>query len=212
MKYFWLSTLLLFLFNTASSQSVTTGKEKFIFFLHNKFLELEDLNAVHPEYGRVEYFEILARFKDAGFTVISEKRKINTDVNAYALKVKHEIDSLLHTGVSANAITVIGTSKGGYITQYVSTYMNHPEIKYIIIGAYRDVDIKDYPDINLSGKILSIYEETDHLGVPMMQRIKSSNQLISLFEEIRLNTNQKHGFLYHPLDEWILPCIKFASN
>ncbi|HNA65905.1 MAG TPA: hypothetical protein PKZ51_14370, partial [Saprospiraceae bacterium] len=59
-------------------------KEKYIFFLHNRFIQLFDLNVVHPEYGRAEYNEILNQFRDSGFTVLSEKRPHDTRTEEYA--------------------------------------------------------------------------------------------------------------------------------
>ncbi|MEM6770036.1 MAG: alpha/beta hydrolase, partial [Bacteroidota bacterium] len=51
-----------------------TREEKYLFFFHNRFLEDHDLTDEHPVYGSMEYPQILARFKEAGFTVISEQR------------------------------------------------------------------------------------------------------------------------------------------
>src|SRR5690606_40244725 len=48
------------------------NEEKFIFFLHSRFLETHHLNELHPEFGRTEYREIIKEFKNSGFTVISE--------------------------------------------------------------------------------------------------------------------------------------------
>jgi hypothetical protein len=42
----------------------------------------------------------------------------------FAGKVKSQIDSLLHAAVRPEDITVAGTSKGGYIAQYVSSLRN----------------------------------------------------------------------------------------
>jgi hypothetical protein len=48
--------------------------DRFVFFLHNRFLEKHELNELHPEFGRTEYNEIIAEFKKGGPKVISEKR------------------------------------------------------------------------------------------------------------------------------------------
>ena len=37
------------------------NNDRFIFFLHNRFLEIYDLNESHPTYGRAEYLEIIKR-------------------------------------------------------------------------------------------------------------------------------------------------------
>lgn len=185
---------------------------KYVFFLHNRYVELSDLETPHPQYGKAEYLEILESFRRAGFTVISEKRKSDTDIKVYARKVTQQIDSLLHLGVKPGNITVIGTSKGGYIAQYVSTFMNSPDMNYVFVGCFRDTDIKELPDINLSGNVLFIYERSDPYGVPAAKRVSSSRNKVSRFREIALNTQLNHGFLYHPMPEWIEPGVQWAKG
>lgn len=184
----------------------------YLFFLHNRFLELNDLNVVDQEYGRAEYHEILEKFRKAGFIVISEKRPANTDAIAYARKVVSQVDSLIKQGVSAENITVVGTSKGGYIAQYVSTYLKNPKVNFVFIACYQDQDLKELPDIQFCGNILSIFEKSDFYGVSAIKRKESSTLAIPHFKEIELKTNLKHGFIYHPMDEWIKPTIKWANG
>ena len=185
---------------------------RYLFFLHQKFVELFDLNTIHPEYGRAEYPETLDKFRLAGFVVISEKRPRDTHEGIYAKKVVFQIDSLLKRGVPPGNITVIGCSKGGYIAQYVSTWLHNPKVNFVFIGCYRDVDIADLPEIQFCGNILSIYEQSDTLGVSAIKRKQTSHLPIPHFKEIALHTNRKHGFLYHPLDEWVLPAIEWAKG
>ncbi len=90
--------------------------QDYIFFLHNKYLETHndgDYDTVYKT--KIEYSKVLNSFKKDGFIVISEKRKPKTDGIKYAKKVVKQIDSLINTGVKPNHITVVGTSKGGYI-------------------------------------------------------------------------------------------------
>ena len=198
---------------TAFSQEKTPNKDqRYIFFLHNKFIEENDLNTAHPEYGKAEYNEILASFRKDNFIVFSEKRKKNTNAADYAEKIVKQIKSLLKKGISPNKITVIGTSKGGYIAQFVSTYLANPDVNFVFIGCFRDVDIEEIPDINFCGNILTIYEKSDIYGVSAVRRKETSKLKVNHFKEIELNTNLKHGFLYKALDEWIVPCKKWANG
>ena len=184
----------------------------YIFFLHNKFVEENNLETAHPEYGKAEYKEIIQSFEKDGFIVLSEKRKANTDAEEYARKIVSQIDSLLEKGVKPNHITVIGTSKGGYIAQYVSTFAANPGLNFVFIGCYQDTDVKNYPEINYCGNILTIYEKSDSYGVSAMERKKTSKLKIHEFKEIELHTNLKHGFLFKPLKEWIVPCKMWAKR
>ncbi len=113
--------------------------------------------------------------------------------------------------MQANNITVVGTSMGGYIAQYVSTSLKNPKLNFVLVGCYMDNDLKSLPEIQLCSNILSIYEKTDSLGVSMKERIEASNIIIPHFKEIELYTNKKHGFLYHPMDEWMKPAIQWAK-
>lgn len=198
---------------TAFSQEKTPNKDqRYVFFLHNKFIEENDLNTAHPEYGKAEYNEILASFRKDNFIVFSEKRKKNTNAADYAKKIVKQIKSLLKKGISPSKITVIGTSKGGYIAQFVSTYLANPDVNFVFIGCFRDVDIEEIPNINFCGNILTIYEKSDIYGVSAVKRKETSKLKVNHFKEIELNTNLKHGFLYKALDEWIVPCKKWANG
>jgi dienelactone hydrolase len=180
---------------------------RYIFFLHNMFIELQGLEGSHPEYGRVEYKEIIQAFEKKGFTVISEIRPKNTEVKAYAAKVAGQIDSLLKKGVPAAHITVIGTSKGGFIAMQVSDRVKNSELNFVFIGCCtsdsdRELDVK--------GNILSIYEKGDTRSCAFIRERVAKT--VNHFQEIELHTGLKHGFLYKALSEWIEPSAKWARQ
>ncbi len=218
MKQFVLILLLIYLLfifsNCDAIEAKNTIKEEpyYILFLHNKFLEENDLAAKHPEYGRAEYTEILDSFRNTGFIVLSEKRASNTDVVKYAIKIVSQIDSLIMSGVKPNHITVIGTSKGGYIAQYVSTFLKKPDLNFVFIGCFQQSDLVNKPEINFCGNILTIYEKSDSNGTSAIKRKETTKLKISNFKEIELNTNLKHGFLFKALPEWIEPCKMWAKG
>ena len=172
--------------------------DRFIFFLHNRFLEEHELSESHPEFGPTEYKEILAEFEKSGLKVISKKRNGNVNARDYAVGIVNQIDSLLKTGVEPQKITVVGTSKGGYIAQYVSTLANNQNLNFVFIASFRNSDIQNMPEINYCGNILTIYEKYDPFGVSSLERKKTSNCEIKHFKEIELNTGLGHGFLFKP--------------
>jgi len=186
--------------------------DKYIFFLHNRFLEDHELQDEHPEYGRTEYTEIISVFKENGFQVISEKRQGNVNARAYAMRMVSQIDSLIKTGIEPHKITVVGTSKGGYIAQYVSTLANNPDLNFVFIASFRDTDIQNIPEINYCGNILTIYEKSDPYGVSAIARKESSTCKIKNFKEIELNTKMGHGFLFKPLNVWMKPTMMWANG
>jgi len=186
--------------------------QRYIFFFHNKFVQENPLNATHPEYGKAEYNEILESFRKDNFIVFSEKRKKNTNAAEYAEKIVKQVKALIKKGVPPNHITVIGTSQGGYIAQYVSTYLSNSDVNFVFIGCFRDVDIQEIPDINFCGNILTIYEKSDIYGVSAIKRKETSKCKIDHFKEIELNTGLKHGFLFKAADNWITPSKKWANG
>jgi len=210
--FFSFSLTVLLSFIAFGQEKIPNEDQRYIFFFHNKFIEENDLNVAHPEYGKAEYNEILASFRKDNFIVFSEIRKKNTNAYDYAERIVKQIKKLLKKGVSPNKITVIGTSKGGYIAQYVSTLLANPDVNFVFIGCFRDVDIEEIPDINFCGNILTIYEKSDIYGVDATKRKETSKLKINHFKQIQLHTNLKHGFLYKALDEWIVPSKKWANG
>lgn len=205
-----ISVLIGILFFSTSFACENKNEDRFIFFLHNRFLEEHDLNELHPEFGRTEYLEIINEFKKSGFEVISEKRNGNVNAREYASGIVAQIDSLIINGTEPKNITVVGTSKGGYIAQYVSTLANNPNLNFVFIASFRDEDILNIPEINYCGNILTIYEKSDPFGVSAKVRVENSSCEIKHFKEIELDTGMRHGFLFKPLKEWIEPTIKWA--
>ena len=213
-KLFFLFSVLIISFNCNSNKpKIKEAEKKYIFFLHNKFVEENPDGTYEPKYGvKAEYNKILESFKKDGFIVISEKRKPETYWIEYAEKVKNQIDSLTLKGVKANNITIIGASKGGYIAQYVSTIAKNTDLNFVFIGAYQDSDIKEIPEINFCGNILNIYEKSDEYGVSAIKRKELSKFPIPHFNEVELNNGLKHGFLYIASDDWIKPCKMWANQ
>lgn len=188
------------------------GQQRYIFFLHNAFLEQYSLVDSHPEYGKCEYKQILEAFKKEGFIVLSEIRQKNTIATTYASRVAGQIDSLMVRGVKPGEITVIGTSKGGYIAQYVSNTLNNEKINYVFIGCCSKEDPVEHPSVNFSGNILSIYESSDVIGQSCMAMKNKSRNKVPHFKEIKLTTGLKHGFLFKASPLWMNPAVNWAKG
>jgi hypothetical protein len=190
----------------------TSFSQNYIFFLHNNFIEEKGLDGEHPQYGKAEYLEILEAFRKDKFNVISEIRTRNTDVTEYAKKVVIQIDSLIKSGVPPSHITVIGTSKGGYIAMFVSSYLKNPKVNFVFIASCSKVDDFTPPDLNFCGNILSIHEKSDTPTHSCFELKNKSTNTMPHFKEIELNTGLKHGFLFRAMPEWIKPCILWANQ
>ena len=95
--------------------STVDGSAKYLFFLHNYYVEK------HGPDGDCKYYDLLNAFADSGFTVISEVRFGKIIPCAYAQKIVRQIKTLLDAGVPPENIAVAGHSKGGVITLCVSS-------------------------------------------------------------------------------------------
>jgi hypothetical protein len=184
--------------------------QRYLVFLHNRFIEGHGPLDEHPSYGRAEYQEILTRFKNDGFIVLSEKRPANTEETTYAQKIAAQVDSLLRTGIKPTAITIVGTSKGGYIAQYVSNLTKNSRLNFVFIGSSFKNDITP-DDITLYGRILSITEASDTGRIDFSAQPRFKRSKLEDFKEILLHTNLHHGFLFKALDAWIVPTEKWAK-
>ncbi|MDH6250283.1 pimeloyl-ACP methyl ester carboxylesterase [Chryseobacterium sp. H1D6B] len=203
----------LFFFFLIFSNLVFSQQMQYVFFLHNKFLEGHSFTEQHPQYGIAEYKPILAKLKSKNTVVISEKRAGPTDPKVYAKKIVSQIDSLQAKGIPSKNITVIGTSQGGYIAQYVSYYAKNSDLKFVLIGAsFKDDSLNEDPDFRLYGKILSITEKSDDNREALSQQKRYLHSKLKGFKEIELNTGLNHGFLFKALDEWINPAKDWINK
>lgn len=187
-------------------------KERYVFFLHNRFLELEGMEGIHPEYGKAEYTTIISAFRKEGFLVLSELRGKDTDGDQYAAKVKLQVDSLLKEGVPPGNIAVIGTSKGAYIAWKVSALLRNKDVNFVIIGVCSQALLDKNPNDDFCGNILSIFEQSDELGRSCGPFKARSRQAIPHYQELTLTTGMKHGFLYKALPAWLNPAMEWAKG
>ncbi len=186
---------------------------KYVFFLHNKFLEEHPLNESHPKYGPAAYTAILEKLQSKNSVILSEKRKPGTDPKMYAKKLILKIDSLHNGGVPYDHISIVGTSQGGYIAQYISYYAKNPDLTFVFIGSsFKNDSMNEDQQFRLYGKILSINEKTD-VGAKLLSRqLRFKNSDLKSFKEITLNTGLEHGFLFRALDEWIIPTKAWINS
>ena len=202
-----------FLLSALSSFGATSA-QRYLFYLHGKIVEDQGAHAKDTinGFGSYLYEDILDAFRKNNFIVVSEVRQKDTDVEMYAKKVKEEIDSLLHKGVAASDITVVGASKGSVIAMLVSSLMKNEHMNFVFMAACNDYNFNSMPQINFCGNILSIYERTDDIGRSCVSFKNRSQQKMPHYKEIELNTGLKHGFIFKPLGEWVKPVTNWANG
>jgi len=181
----------------------------YVFYLHGQILEDQGLAAVNPEYGPYEYAAIVNQFAESGFTVISEVRAARTDVAQYADSVAAQVNRLLLAGVARDHIAVVGASKGAMITMLTSTRLTAP-IRYVILAGCNDGSRQRLAP-RLHGDVLSIFENSDTIG-RSCGPIFGDSPALGKHKEIELHTGRKHGFLFHPLTEWVGPAVSWIRG
>lgn len=188
--------------------------DKFLFYLHGQVVTELGNNAINqaaPEWGPYEYLNILDSLRSRGFNVISEIRLKGLDNQFYVDKISAQIDSLLLGGVHPEQIMVLGASAGWDIALRVSSRLKNSSIQYVIMGGCWPQTYKDYEQVALYGRFLSIIEKSDPHGT--CYKIFERPLKTFIFKEITLNTGLSHGFICKGDRVWIDPVVNwFGSN
>lgn len=180
---------------------------KHIFYLHGMIIEIQGVNAVSPNFGPYKYTEIIQSLEETGATIHHEVRNEETDFYEFTTKVSAEINELLKSGVPPENISVIGASKGGIMAMHIS-HINKSNINYILLASNSDYTEKTF-DWFLHGSVLGIYEASDTVAGKDYQYWMNRSKEATKFEQLKINTGLNHGFLYTPLDAWMIPAKKW---
>ncbi|HEU5050435.1 MAG TPA: alpha/beta hydrolase [Gemmatimonadales bacterium] len=201
---------LLLALGCALPQTQGQAPSKYIFYLHGRIIEEEGRRPTHPTYGTYEYDAILDSLRQPGFTVLSDQRPPGIGVDSFATQLIHQIDSLLGRGVSPEDIAVIGFSRGGAIAILASSRLQNPAISWVFIGACGSWAF-DRPEIRVTGRILSLYETSDTLGVscaPLFERSGAGSRV----REIPVTLGLGHGTFFQPRAAWLAPARAWARG
>jgi hypothetical protein len=188
---------------------------RYLFFFHAKIVEDKGLPAISEQFGEYRYRAILQRLASFGFTVVSEVRPKEASSGVYAERVAAQVRRLLDAGVAPSHITVVGASKGAYMAALVSHQITTPGIGYVIL-AMCDAETVAYmikQGTDLHGDVLALRDaaDTKELTGPCGPLFAFSRNIGAHHETI-VNVGTGHGILYRPLDEWVLPVIRWAMG
>lgn len=183
---------------------------RYVFYVHGKIIEDEGVNAVSPTFGPYEYTEILRYLAARGFTVISEVRTAHTDVDLFADKIAAQINLLRAKGVQNEHITVIGFSKGAWITLITSARLASPDLNFVLIGICTEA-LNEVPELLPIGRILSLYETSDEYGSTCQPLIDRSPGVTD-FVELTFNTGKGHGTFYTADPAWLDPALLWITE
>jgi dienelactone hydrolase len=195
---------------TSACAPQPTAAPHYIIYAHGRIVETQGRRPIDPAFGVYEYDAILDTMRQAGFEVLSEQRGPDANSDFEASRLSHQVDSLLGLGVRPEDITVIGFSKGGWISILASARLQNPRLGFVFMGACGPWS-NDAADLHVSGRMLSLIETSDTLGVscaPMFAR-KSAN---SVSREIALSLGLGHGTFYQPRKAWLAPALAWARG
>jgi len=193
--------------------------QKYLFYMHGKWIEMHGLNRAHPQHGRYQYREIVDALAQRGFVVISEARTGGGRMGEYARKVAEQISELIAQGVPPSNITVIGHSKGGYMALMVSSMLRKPDLTFVVMagcGKEGTQFRRSYERFlekgaaGLSGRILSIYDTADTAAGSCAEAFDLSGQTRS--REKVFHTGRGHGLFYSPDPVWIGEIVEFTAG
>jgi len=211
--------LLVLIFATAMAQGGAVYRElpkrldpgkRYVLYLHGRIVEERGPRPTHERWGVYEYQQILETLAAAGLTVISEQRRSGTDMDRFAEHVAQQVRALVAGGVPAEHVTVIGFSKGGGIAIRTSALLKMDKVGFVFLASCGDGDFRGV-DLDVRGRILSIYEASDEAGRSCAQLFAKSRST-GKRTEIRIQTGKEHGAFFRPRKEWVDPVVAWVRQ
>jgi len=184
--------------------------EIYLFYLHGRIIEDAGPTPTHPSFGLYDYPAIVTALGSRGATVVSEVRPSGTGVEDYARKTIENIERLIAGGVAPGQIVIAGFSKGGGITIQASNLLGRPDVRYVLLAACSDW-ITSWPELHLSGRVLSIYESSDEIGTSCAA-LADRGDAVTSFRELEIATGKMHGAFYLPSDVWMKPLLDWVHG
>ncbi len=183
---------------------------RYIIYLHGRIVEDQGIHPTDPRFGVYEYEDILATLAEGGLQVVSEVRRPNTDPVQYAHTLADHIQRLIDAGVPPRQITIVGMSKGGGIAILTASLLQNDQLQFVLLAACGEEVLNDQ-SLTIAGRVLSIYEANDEMGLSCQPLFGRSSRASTL-KEIRLQTGLAHGEFYTPRQEWVDPTVEWAHG
>jgi predicted alpha/beta superfamily hydrolase len=206
-----LTAIFILFFACSSSASKVYNKlpddidpnEQYVFYSHGYIVEGTNPRPEHPRWGIYDFPAVVESLSVLNATIIAEHRPSNTDPFEHAKKLTKQIQQLIESGVAPSNISLVGFSRGGFITAITSSLLANKEINYVILAACTS-SLAKHEEIVMHGHVFSIYETSDTVG-SCSQVVERSGKQVTSFQEITISTGKEHGAFYRPLDAWVLP-------
>jgi len=185
-------------------------KAHYLFYLHGRIIEVQGPEAVSPDFGRYEYHRILETFADRGFVVVAQVREDGAG-RAFVEATARQVRRLLDSGVPGDQVTVVGFSKGGFLTLGVSATVSSNEVRYVVLaGCGADPDWVEHLGPRLRGRFLSLLDRSDRFSPscePLFARADAAREK----GEHIFETGLDHGLFYRPRADWVDRVVAWAA-
>ncbi|GIU51238.1 hypothetical protein TUM4438_40170 [Shewanella sairae] len=179
------------------------ANEKYVFYSHGFIVEGTNPTPKNERWGVYEFPAIKKSLADSQYNLIAYHRPKGTDPFVHAKSLANDVRKLLKKGVEANHITIMGFSRGAFITSLTSHYLEKTPVNTVLLAGCGRIVSNKYSDIKMNGAFLSIYETTD--GAVTCEKLKNRSPQLTSFDEISITTGEEHGAFYRPIHEWVVP-------
>jgi hypothetical protein len=183
---------------------------RYVIYLHGRIIEDKGRRPTDSNWGVYEYDKVLQALAREGAVVISEQRPPNTDVDQFSRHVADQVRELLRGGAPPERISVVGFSKGGGIAIHTSALLQNPRVNFVFLAACGDGDFSR-SNLSVSGRILSVFEESDEVGRSCAGLFAKSPSTAPR-SEIEIHVGEHHGSFYRPHEEWLRPVLQWIDQ
>tara|TARA_B110001454_G_C12589218_1_gene379434 strand:+ start:70 stop:633 length:564 start_codon:yes stop_codon:yes gene_type:complete len=137
--------------------------EHYVFYSHGLIVEGKNLTPKHDRFGLYDFPAVKNALAYPKYNLIAYHRPLKTDPFKYANSLSEQVTTLIDKGVPPKNITLVGFSRGGFITALASSILANKELNYVIMTACTSRLAKN-KDVEIHGSLLSIYETSDGVG------------------------------------------------
>ncbi|NMM41307.1 alpha/beta hydrolase [Pseudoalteromonas arctica] len=177
--------------------------DKYVFYSHGLIVEGTDPTPIHGRWGQYNFPAIKQELAGSSYHLIATHRPAKTHPFKYAQQLYKQVTKLLKNGVPASNISLVGFSRGGFITAITSSHLKNMDIDVVILAACTS-GLATKVEIAIYGHLFSVYETSDSVG--SCDNVVARNiNTVSSYKEISISTGKEHGAFFTPRKEWIVP-------
>ncbi|MCW8092087.1 alpha/beta hydrolase [Alteromonas sp. ASW11-130] len=179
------------------------SSDSYVFYSHGFIVEGTDPTPIHERWGKYNFPAVKKGLADPSYHLIATHRPAKTHPFQYAEQLSKQVNQLLKNGVPASNISLVGFSRGGFITAITSSNLKNMDINFVILAACTS-SLAKREEIAIYGHLFSVYETSDSVG-SCDDVVARRRDTVSSYEEISISTGKEHGAFFLPRNEWIVP-------